>query len=111
MGKSLPITREMITRLIATPSVSCTHASLDMSNSEVIDTLANWTEDIGFSLERQAVSPGKYNLIATVGSGSGGLVLSGHTDKVPRDDTNSGTATRSSSTKLVTLSMASVAAI
>jgi acetylornithine deacetylase len=86
MSKKLPDTREMITRLIATPSVSCTHASLDMSNSAVIDMLANWTEDIGFSLERQAVSPGKYNLIATVGSGSDGLVLSGHTDTVPCDD-------------------------
>jgi acetylornithine deacetylase len=86
MSKKLPDTREMITRLIATPSVSCTHARLDMSNSAVIDILANWTEDIGFSLERQSVSPGKYNLIATVGSGSDGLVLSGHTDTVPCDD-------------------------
>lgn len=41
-----------------------------MSNSAVIDLLANWTKDIGFSQERLAVSPGKYNLIATVGSGS-----------------------------------------
>jgi len=86
MSKKLPDTREMITQLIATPSVSCTHASLDMSNSAVIDMLANWTEDLGFSLERQAVSPGKYNLIATAGSGSDGLVLSGHTDTVPCDD-------------------------
>jgi hypothetical protein len=30
-----------------------------MSNSTVIDMLANWTEDIGFSLERQAVLLGK----------------------------------------------------
>ena len=86
MPRQLPDTREMIARLIATPSVSCTHANLDMSNSAVIDTLANWTDDIGFSLERQAVSPGKYNLIATAGSGSDGLVLSGHTDTVPCDD-------------------------
>jgi acetylornithine deacetylase len=57
-----------------------------MSNSTVIDMLANWTEDIGFSLERQAVSPSKYNLIATVGSGSDGLVLPSHTDTVPCDE-------------------------
>jgi acetylornithine deacetylase len=57
-----------------------------MSNRAVIDMLANWTEDIGFSMERQAVSPAKYNLIATVGSGSDELVLSGHADTVPRDD-------------------------
>lgn len=86
MNKGLPDTREMITRLIATPSVSCTHASLDMSNRSVIDLLANWTEDLGFSLETQLVSSGKYNLIATAGKGSDGLVLSGHTDTVPCDE-------------------------
>lgn len=86
MTLGLPDTREMITQLIATPSVSCTHAHLDMSNRAVIDLLANWTEGLGFSLETQTVSPGKYNLIATAGIGSDGLVLSGHTDTVPCDD-------------------------
>ena len=31
--------------------------------------------------------PRKANLIATLGSGPGGLVLAGHTDTVPCDDT------------------------
>jgi acetylornithine deacetylase len=77
----------MIARLIATPSISCSHASLDMSNRGVIDLLANWMEGLGFTLEQQIVPPGKFNLIATAGSGSDGLVLSGHTDTVPCDDT------------------------
>ena len=98
-NKGLPDTREMITRLIATPSVSCNLANLDMSNLAVIDLLADWTEGLGFSLETQTVSPGKYNLIATAGSGSDGLVLYGHTHTVPCDDTSYGIATRSNFTK------------
>ena len=42
MSKSLPDTREMIAELIATPSVSCVHAELDMSNRGVIDKIAGW---------------------------------------------------------------------
>jgi acetylornithine deacetylase len=48
MAKALPTTREMIAGLIATPSVSCVHADLDMSNRGVIDILAEWSESLGF---------------------------------------------------------------
>jgi len=85
MSTGLPATREMITQLISTPSVSCVHADMDMSNRAVIDLLAEWSEGLGFSTEVQAVNEGKYNLIARAGSGSDGLVLSGHTDTVPCD--------------------------
>ncbi len=85
MNGRLPNTREMIAQLIATPSVSCYHADLDMSNRTVIDLIANWTESRGFNVEIQTVNETKYNLIATVGTGSDGLVLSGHTDTVPCD--------------------------
>jgi len=58
-----------------------------MSNQAVIDLLANWLKPLGFDLEIQHVScengKQKSNLIATTGSGSGGLILSGHTDTVP----------------------------
>jgi acetylornithine deacetylase len=87
MPKALPTTREMIAELIATPSVSCVHADLDMSNRGVIDKLAEWSEDLGFEVEIQAVDERKANLIARAGSGSEGLVLSGHTDTVPCDPT------------------------
>ncbi len=76
----------MVSQLIATPSVSCVQADLDMSNEPVIDLLANWLDSAGFRIKKQAVAAGKYNLIASIGSGSDGLVLSGHTDTVPFDE-------------------------
>ncbi len=85
MNKNLPKTQEMIAQLIATPSVSCYHADLDMSNRAVIDLLADWMETRGFEVEIQTVNEAKFNLRATSGSGSDGLVLSGHTDTVPCD--------------------------
>ena len=85
MSTRLPDTREMIAQLISTPSVSCVHQEIDMSNRSVIDLVAGWAEGLGFSIEVQAVADGKFNLIATAGSGSDGLVLSGHVDTVPCD--------------------------
>ena len=77
----------MIAELIATPSVSCLHADLDMSNRDVINKIAEWSERLGFEVEIQPVDEGKSNLIARAGYGSDGLVLSGHTDTVPCDPT------------------------
>ncbi len=85
MSKGLPTTREMIAQLIATPSVSCVHADMDMSNRGVIEQLAQWCENLGFNVEIQAIDERKFNLIARAGSGSDGLVLSGHSDTVPCD--------------------------
>ncbi|MFK7991275.1 MAG: acetylornithine deacetylase [Sandaracinaceae bacterium] len=79
-------TREMIERLIAEPSVSAVDPALDMSNGPVIDHLANWLEHEGWSVERMPLADGKANLLATLGRGSGGLVLSGHSDTVPCDE-------------------------
>jgi len=78
----------MLAELIASPSVSCTNPSLDQSNLDVIEKLENWLSDLGFKTEVMPI-PGaanKANLIATLGSGPGGLVLSGHTDTVPYND-------------------------
>ncbi len=85
MGDRLPATRDMIATLIATPSVSCVHADLDMSNRGVIDRVAEWSECLGFEIEIQSIDNNKFNLIARAGSGNDGLVLSGHTDTVPCD--------------------------
>ena len=85
MAQRLPSTREMIGELIATPSVSCAHPDIDMSNRAVIDKIADWSESLGFDVEIQDVTEGKCNLVARAGSGSDGLVLSGHTDTVPCD--------------------------
>jgi len=75
----------MIASLIASPSVSCVHPELDPSNRGVVDLVAEWAESLGFAIEIQPVFDGKFNLIASAGSGSDGLVLSGHTDTVPCD--------------------------
>ena len=82
----LPSFQEQFAALIAAPSVSCTQASLDQSNRAVIDLLSNWLGDLGFACEIQQVSPGKFNLLASYGSGPGGLVLAGHSDTVPFDE-------------------------
>ena len=74
---------DMVSQLIATPSISCMQPNLDMSNEPVIDLLANWLEGSGFEVQKQFVNPGKFNLIAQKGKGSEGLTLSGHTDTVP----------------------------
>ncbi len=85
MPRSLPSTREMIAQLIASPSVSSTAPESDMGNRGVIDLVAGWSESLGFEVEIQPVADGKYNMIARAGSGSDGLVLSGHADTVPCD--------------------------
>lgn len=83
-----PGIREMLTRLISLPSVSSASPTWDQSNEAVVQTLAEWLRPLGFKTEVMPVpgAPGKFNLIATLGSGPGGLVLSGHTDTVPYDD-------------------------
>ncbi|MBS8240383.1 acetylornithine deacetylase [Marinobacter lipolyticus] len=85
---SVPGIRDMLARLISLPSISSATPEWDHSNEAVVQTLAGWLEPLGFAIETMPVPdmPGKYNLIATLGSGPGGLVLSGHTDTVPFDD-------------------------
>lgn len=77
-----------IAELIRIPSVSSFSPALDMSNRPVIDYLADRLQTRGFRIAIQDIpgKPGKANLLATLGSGEGGLVLSGHTDTVPYDE-------------------------
>jgi acetylornithine deacetylase len=79
---------QQLRQLVALPSVSSTDPRWDQGNRAVIDTLAVWLSDLGFSCTIQNVSPDgkKANLIGTLGSGPGGLVLAGHTDTVPFDE-------------------------
>lgn len=78
---------EMIEQLISIPSVSSTQSEYDTSNRPVIDCLANWLNDLGFKIEIVPTSDDKANLIAYIGEGDEGLVLSGHTDTVNYDRT------------------------
>lgn len=89
----LPTLKDQFAALIAAPSVSCTQPALDQSNRQVIDLLAGWLGDLGFKCDIQQVSPGKFNLLASRGTGPGGLVLAGTATRCPM--TNScGPATR-----------------
>ena len=83
-----PDFHDALSRLIELPSVSSTQSSLDMGNLPVIHELATWFESLGFRCEIMPVpgEEGKANLIATLGQGPGGLVLAGHTDTVPYNE-------------------------
>ncbi len=85
---SLPGFIDTYKQLIATPSISSTDPAWDQSNQGVITKLASWFETAGFSVEVTEVPqlPGKYNMVATLGQGKGGLLLAGHTDTVPFDE-------------------------
>ena len=82
----LPPLKDQFAALIAAPSVSCTQPALDQSNQPVLDLLAYWLSELGFACEKQQVEPGKFNLLASRGTGPGGLVLAGHSDTVPFDE-------------------------
>lgn len=79
---------DMLRQLIAIPSVSSVTPALDQGNRAVVECLAEWLEGLGFACELQPIpnAPDKANLIATLGRGDGGLVLAGHTDTVPYDE-------------------------
>ncbi|PCH62215.1 MAG: acetylornithine deacetylase [SAR86 cluster bacterium] len=90
MSKHFPNLLTQMDNIIKLPSVSSTNSQIDMSNAQVIHFLASNFESLGFSCEI-VTSPSssqheKLNLIATLGSGPGGLVLAGHTDTVPFDE-------------------------
>lgn len=82
-----PSLLDMLAALIGTPSISSVDPALHQGNLAVIECLAGWLENIGFAVEilPLAGQPARANLIATLGQGADGLVLSGHTDTVPFD--------------------------
>ena len=77
----------MLQGLIGTLSVSSVTPAFDHSNRPLIALLAGWLEAAGFRVEILEIPghPDKANLLGTLGSGPGGLVLAGHTDTVPFD--------------------------
>lgn len=88
MRNTIPPLMDRLRALIGTPSVSSVSPDFDQSNRQVIDLLASWLDDLGYDIEVMLLpkQPHKANLIATLGKGPGGLVLSGHTDTVPFDE-------------------------
>lgn len=87
MNKS-PKFIEALSQLIATPSISSSSENWDQSNYDVITLLASWFETLGFVIDIQQVpnTHNKFNMLAKIGSGHGGLLLSGHSDTVPYDE-------------------------
>jgi acetylornithine deacetylase len=87
MTTQVPSLVSMLQDLIATASVSSINPALDQSNRSLIELLAGWLEPAGFQVEILPVlnHHNKFNLLATLGQGEGGLVLAGHTDTVPFD--------------------------
>jgi acetylornithine deacetylase len=81
----LPDIKQQLSTLISLPSMSSTLDEFDQSNQAVINQLASWCETLGFKVDIQCVDAErkKFNMLATLGSGPGGLILSGHTDTVP----------------------------
>ena len=79
--------RDYLQQIIASPSISAFDSGLDQSNLPLINLLAQWFEELGCKITVSPV-PGtrnKYNLLAQIGQGQGGLLLAGHTDTVPFD--------------------------
>lgn len=85
----LPPFINLLDELVRIPSISSPAADWDQGNLEVIQKLAKWFDALGFSIEIMHLphAPDKANLIATLGTGDNGLVLAGHTDTVPYDQT------------------------
>jgi acetylornithine deacetylase len=79
---------ELYETIIKTPSISAFDEKFDQTNRPLIDILAGWFSELGFSITIQQV-PGtrnKFNMLAKIGSGEGGLLLCGHSDTVPFDE-------------------------
>mgnify|MGYP001159215254 CR=1 FL=1 len=90
MSFRTPQLMAQLNNVVSLPSISSANTAIDTSNKPVIDYLATEFESMGFSCEiiasKSKTDQKKTNLIATLGSGPGGLVLSGHTDTVPLDE-------------------------
>ncbi|XRX43139.1 MAG: acetylornithine deacetylase [Buchnera aphidicola (Tetraneura sorini)] len=84
MKRTIPSFIEMYAKLINTSSISSQNPEFDQSNKKIIELLAEWLEEIGFKINIQKVNNNnkKFNLIGKLGSGEGGLLLSGHSDTV-----------------------------
>ncbi|MDU0354083.1 acetylornithine deacetylase [Paraglaciecola aquimarina] len=74
--------------IVESPSISAFDPKIDQTNKPLIDLLSGWFSDLGFTITIQSVpnARSKYNMLAKIGSGEGGLLLSGHSDTVPFDE-------------------------
>ncbi|MGJ8681237.1 acetylornithine deacetylase [Paraglaciecola sp.] len=73
--------------IIKIPSISASEDKFDQTNKPLIDLLSGLFSECGFEITIQKVprTRNKYNMLAKIGSGEGGLLLTGHSDTVPFD--------------------------
>lgn len=78
----------LLASLVAIPSPSSADTRFDRSNRAAIERIAESAEDAGGVIEIRPVRgvTDKWNLVARFGEGEGGLVLAGHSDTVPWDE-------------------------
>ena len=83
----LPTFAERLREIVSLNSISSEEPELDQSNESVIRCLERWLRELGFdvTLIKVKEKPLKYDLLARLGEGDGGLLISGHTDTVPAD--------------------------
>lgn len=79
---------ECYENIISIPSISAFDPAIDQSNRQLIDWLGNLFSSYGFSISIHSVpeTRNKFNMLAKIGSGEGGLLLAGHSDTVPFDE-------------------------
>lgn len=88
MIKKIPSFTEIYRSLIQIPTISSDNKRIDQSNKGFIDLLSNYFSDLKFSIQINQVpcTNNKFNMLASIGSGHGGLLLSGHSDTVNFDE-------------------------
>lgn len=74
--------------IIEIPSISAFDEKIDQTNKPLIELLSSLFSEFGFNITIQPVpnARNKFNMLAKIGSGEGGLLLSGHSDTVPFDE-------------------------
>ncbi len=86
MTRKIPTFVEIYQALIKIPTISSHNKLLDQSNKNFIDLLSNYFSSLNFSIKvNQIPYTNKFNMLACIGSGPGGLLLSGHSDTVDFD--------------------------
>lgn len=89
MTRKIPSFIEIYKSLIKIPTISSENKLIDQTNKNLIYLLSNYFSDLKFLIKIKNIPyTNKFNMLASIGYGEGGLLLSGHTDTVNFDDTS-----------------------
>lgn len=85
--KKIPSFIQIYKSLIEIPTISSHDKNIDQSNKNFVHLLSNYFSQLKFSIKIDKIpNTKKFNMLASIGSGNGGLMLSGHTDTVDYDE-------------------------